>query len=78
MVEVVGVIVVWPPAGAKATTVMRAMKDTAARNAVHRVRAANSFLYVEFKGLPSDLESSGLCEIYLHNVKAFIRKHCLD
>ena len=55
MVEVVGVIVVWPPAGVKATTVMRAMKDTAARNAVHRVRAANSFLYAEFKGLPFDL-----------------------
>ena len=55
MVEVVGVIGVWPPAGVKATTVMRAMKDTAARNAVHRVRAANSFLYAEFKGLPFDL-----------------------
>jgi hypothetical protein len=55
MVEVIGVIVVWPPAGVKATTVKRAMKDTAARNAVDRVRAANSFLYVEFKGLPFDL-----------------------
>jgi hypothetical protein len=33
---------------------------------------------MEFKGLPFDLVSSGLCEIYLQNVKAFIRKHCLD
>jgi hypothetical protein len=55
MVEVVGVIVVWPLAGAASITVIRAMKNITARNAVHRMRAAISFLYAEFKGLPFDL-----------------------